>query len=138
MSGDTINRIGRIYAYTVCLAAIITFLLVTAAIVGALYDRANPLRTEFGGSDALTSFEAFKAMHGNENPVKSKKANSPDTLSDATLREQYAARVSDRIADVQFTTSKSLGTNGMVLLLAVGLFWAHWRWVRRADRLAAA
>jgi hypothetical protein len=135
---DTIHKIGRVYGYTVCLAAIITFLVAISSIVGALYDRANPLRTEyFGGDNALTSFEAFKATHGNENPIHSK-PNLTDTLTDAALRAQYDARVTDRIADIRYTTAKSLGKNGLLLLLTIILFAAHWRWVRSVDKRAAA
>ena len=131
------NRIGRIYGYLVCLATIAVFFASTASVVGALYDRANPLRTEYGGP-ALTSFQAYKATHGNLNPARDKASTTPDTLSDAALQEQYSARVADRIATVRYQTAKTIGTQSFLVLLAIGLFLTHWRWVRRLSARAAA
>lgn len=133
------NRIGRIYGYLVCISAIGVFLASAASIVGTLYDRANPLNAQTYG-DALTSFDAFKASHGNENPAhQDTKANAtPDTLTDAALRQTYNALVANRISQVRFDTAKTLGTSGLLLLLSVGLFGIHWWWVRRMREPEAA
>jgi len=134
------NRIGRIYGYLVCVIAIGVFLGSAAAIVGALYDRANPLNAQNYG-DVLTSFEAFKASHGNANPARrgDKASTVPDTLSDAALRQTYDALVQNRISQIQFQTAKTLTTSGLLVLLSIGLFAVHWWWVRRlGDSEAAA
>ena len=134
------NRIARIYGYLVCVIAIGVFLVCASSIVGALYDRANPLNAETY-SDVLTSFDGFKASHGNENPAHhgDKASAAPDTLTDAALRLTYDALVANRISQVRFETAKTLGTSGLLLLLSVGLFAVHWWWVRRLrDPEAAA
>ena len=134
------NRIGRIYGYLVCVIAIGVFLTSASSIVGTLYDRANPLNAHTYG-DVLTSFDGFKASHGNENPAHhdDKARATFDTLTDAALRQTYNALVANRISQVRFETSKTLGTNGLLLLLSVGLFTVHWWWVRRLrDSEAAA
>jgi len=133
------NRIARIYGYLVCVIAIGVFLVCASSIVGALYDRANPLNAETY-SDVLTSFEGFKASHGNENPAhQDDKASAvPDTLTDAALRQTYNALVANRISQVRFETAKTLGTSGLLLLLSVGLFTVHWWWVRRLREPEAA
>jgi hypothetical protein len=126
------NRIGRIYGYLVCVVAIGVFLASAASIVGAFYDRANPLNARSYG-DALTSFEAFKASHGNANPARrnDKASTAPDTLTDAALRQTYNALVTNRSSQVRFETAKTLGTSGLLVLLSMGLFALHWWWVRR-------
>lgn len=133
------NRIGRIYGYLVCIIAIGVFLTSASSIVGTLYDRANPLNAQNYG-DVLTSFDAFKASHGNENPAHhdNKVSAAPDTLTDAALRQTYGALVANRVSQVQFDTAKTLGTNGLLLLLSVGLFTVHWWWVRRLREPEAA
>src|SRR5260370_28351669 len=65
----------------------------------------------------------------------------PDTMSDASLHQQYDAIVKDRIASTQYRTAKSLTTGSIFLVVSLVLFGLHWRWVRRlngAHRGAAA
>jgi hypothetical protein len=133
------NRIGRIYGYLVCVVAIGVFLASAASIVGSLFDRANPLNAQSYGNP-LTSFEAFKAAHGNQNPASNdeNRGTVPDTLTDAVLREKYNALVDDRISQVRFSTGKSLATSGLLTLLSIGLFAVHWWWVRRLSSEQAA
>lgn len=133
------NRIGRIYGYLVCVIAIGVFLASTASIVGALYDRANPLNVQ-NYRDVLTSFEAFKASHGNANPAHHdvKTSAVPDTVTDAALRQTYNALVENRISQIRFETAKTLTTSGLLVLLSIGLFLGHWWWVRRLRESDAA
>ena len=66
-------------------------------------------------------------MGNRDKPVRA----VPDTLTDAALRQQYTALVDNRISQVRFETAKSLATSGLLALLSVVLFAAHWWWVRR-------
>jgi hypothetical protein len=126
------NRIARIYAYLVCIIAIGVFLGGAVSIVGAMFDRAEPLLAARYG-EPLTSFEAYKASHGNANPARQadKSAAIPDTLSDAALRQAYDALAADRVARVRFDTAKTFGTSGLLIVLCVALFATHWSWARR-------
>jgi hypothetical protein len=62
----------------------------------------------------------------------------PDTVPEATLRQQYDATVRDRIATTRYRTTKSFVTGTFFLLVALGLFIFHWRWVRGLNHMAAA
>ena len=64
--------------------------------------------------------------------------SQPDTASDTTLRRRYDALVADRIASTQYRSSKSITTSGILLLISLGLFVFHWRWVRRLNGARAA
>jgi hypothetical protein len=67
-------------------------------------------------------------------------AARPDTSSEVTLHKLYDVLVQDRLAAVQYRTTKSLTTETIVLVISVLLFAFHWRWVRRLNgtTLAAA
>jgi len=87
----------------------------------------------------LTSFEAYKATYQRERMMRDPSgAAQPDTVSEATLRRRYDALVADRIATTRYRTSKAFVTNGVLLLISVGLFFYHWRWVRRLNGTTAA
>ncbi len=138
---DMPSRAAQLYGYTVCLVALIISLLSISSILDAAFERANPLQSETGFGTALTSFEAYKATYRREQQVFDRGSPSqPDTASDATLRRRYDALVADRIASTRYRSSKSMITSGILLLISLGLFVFHWRWVRRLNgaRPAAA
>jgi len=151
LRGDTVekpNRIPQFYGFTVCLLAIVVGLITVSSIIGTLFDRANPLDSSGTFGESLTSFSAFKATgRGRFVLVESRVAgvgvqpNTKDSTrvrSDSSMRAEYDARVSDRIAHVRYDTNKSLVTNGMLLLAAIVLFVVHWRWLRRTNGAAPA
>ncbi|HTO72822.1 MAG TPA: hypothetical protein VMJ30_03335 [Gemmatimonadales bacterium] len=126
------NRVAQLYGYTVCLIALILGLMSVSGLMDAAFERANPLQGgdyPFGAS--LTSFDAFKARHGDADPFERRENAAPDTASEATLRIRFDALVAERLARVQYQTSRELVTKTILLLLSLGLFAFHWRWVRR-------
>lgn len=136
---DKPNRMAQLYSYTVCLIALVVSLVCVASIVSAVFDRANPLHAGPGFGSTLTSFEAYKATRRQQPPSVSGGPAQSDTASEATLRKQYDALVTDRIAATRYRTTKSLTTSAIFLVIAFGLFGFHWRWVRRLqDGTAAA
>ena len=129
--------IAPLYGYAVCLVCVVTILVNTASLVDAVVDRSNPLQgrdamSPMGGS--LTSFEAFRATYNDGGPRRvtgtDGSAAIPDTLSTAELRSRYEALRTDRIAKVSFESMKNILKSSLLLLLSVGLFVFHWRWVR--------
>jgi hypothetical protein len=59
--------------------------------------------------------------------------------SDEELRKQYEALRAARIEENRFQARRSLVRDLLLLVLAAGLFFGHWRWLRRRDEdLAAA
>lgn len=129
------NRIAQLYGYTVCLITLILALTSFSSLMDAAFDRANPLQDpgRYPFDAPLTSFEAFKARGGGRTSFDTREAAQPDTASEATLRTRYDALVADRVARVRYDSAKAFTTKGILLLLSLGLFSFHWRWVRRPN-----
>lgn len=120
-------RIAQWYGYTVCLVAVITFLLSARGIVDDLFTLSNPLRSgsRFG---TLTSFEAYEATQD-----MTPRRVAPDSAappSEAELRRRYDALRADQIAQSRFDATRGIVASLLMLLIASGLFIWHWRWLR--------
>ena len=141
LRGDTVekpNRMGQFYGFTVCLLAIVVGLITISSIIGALFDRANPLDSNAPFGESLTSFSAYKATANGPFDVARRAGDSTHVVSDSSLRVEYDARVRDRLVTVRYETSKRLVTNVLLLAVAIVLFGLHWRWVRRMNGAAPA
>jgi hypothetical protein len=125
------NRVAQLYGYTICLVAIIVGLLTVSSILDAVFERANPLQSEYSYGATLTSLEAYKATYMREQMMFARGAEQPDTLSESSLQRRYDALVADRLAAVRYRSAKTFTTSGVLLVFAIGLFVVHWRWVRR-------
>ena len=131
---DKPNRMAQVYGYTVCLITLIVSLVSLSSILNAMFDRANPLQSEFGFGTVLTSFDGYKATYQREETRFDRSGTAkPDTLSETALHQQYNALVADRIASTRYRTTKSLTTGFIFFLISLVLFGAHWRWVRRVN-----
>jgi len=127
--------IAPLYGYIVCLVAVITFIISVNNFVNAAFERASPLQSREGrfGFDgtALTSFEAFRSTYALRAPTRTGRDSVADTLSTAELRQRYEALRADRIEQMRFVAMQKLVGSGLLMVLAVGLFFTHWRWVQR-------
>ena len=119
------NRVRQWYGYTVCLVALITALISLAGVVNNAFDLSSPLSDSYGTS--LTSFEAYKSTRS----VSSSPSPVTDAVSDSGLHVRYEALRADRIVQRSFRARKGLVTDIVLLLVAIGLFGTHWRWLRR-------
>lgn len=142
--------IASVYGYLVCVIAVITLLISVSGFINAAFERSNPVfaRGGWGPSGVpLTSFEAYRASI-NERQTASRgdvgvpgtparPASTPDTLTTEQLRARYEALRADHIAQVTFSATQTLVKNGMMIVLAVGLFAWHWRWIRNQRDVAA-
>ena len=137
-SVDKPNRIPQFYGYTVCLISLVIGLVSISSLINSAFERMNPLQHGYAYGQSLSSFEVFKAKRamlpsfGRETPTP------PDTASEATMRARYDALVADQIMSVRYESSKSFVTTGTLLLIAIGLFGYHWRWMRRLSAPSAA
>ena len=122
---DKPNRVRQWYGYLVCLVAVVSGLIFLAGTLNNAFDLSDPLSAEGRYDESLTSFEAFKATHRAPDEQK-----APDTASDATLRTRFETLRADRIAHRRFQARKGLVINLVMLLAAMTLFVAHWRWLR--------
>ena len=156
------HRFAQLYGYAVCLIAVVTFLIAANNFVEAAMDLSDPLHggDRFGpwGEGVPASFEVYRAEYrqratlehttvvtGGDGTTSAIVSGGPpaqraprDTLSDEALRRLYEAKRADQIALRHFQALRSLVTSGLLLLLAVGLFVAHWRWLRGLNGRAPA
>jgi hypothetical protein len=129
------SRIAQLYGYTVCLIAVIVFLVSVRSVAQDFITLANPLQPEYGyGMQSLDSFEAYKATYDepndgyvNENGSSPREKPKP---SEAELMTRYEALRAARISSNIYDAKKSLVLDGLLLVIAVVLFIVHWRWLR--------
>lgn len=132
------NRIAEFYAYSVCLVAIITFLISFSSLVGAFFDLGNPLYSGRDGygfpRQSLASFETYKMdvlnpPYGGQNSQSSRYV--PD---DQTFRATYEAAKADRIATVKHAARRSLTVDSLLIVASIVLFAIHWKWMKKLKR----
>ena len=124
------NRIRQIYGYTVCLIAVVTSLICIGGAVSNVIDLTNPLMAAGGFDDSLSSFDAWMATRQKFTPPTADPA-ARDTASVETLHARFEAVRTSRISHQLFQARKGLIGQLLLLIIAVGLFATHWRWMRR-------
>jgi len=128
------SKVTQFYGYSVCLVAIIAFLVSVGSLAGALVEWGDPLHAgDFGGYPprSLASFETYK-MDVLNPPYSGPQPPAPRyTPDDETLQRMYEAARSDRIQSVRARVRRTMVTNGLVILFSAGLFGIHWRWLKR-------
>ena len=132
---DRASKVPQVYGYTVCVIAVVTFLICATVIVNNAFDLANPIQAGFGAETSLSSFEAYQASYQKDQQRFAATATAgprADTLPEAKLRARYEAVRADRIARVRFQSWKALTTSGLLLVISVVLFVVHWRWMKRS------
>ncbi len=150
------NVVGRIYGYFICLTAIILFLTSAQSIVGAIVDLGNPkYAADLAGSN-LESFEKYrmnvlnslrpgngndaakgKGVDGGEGPEPAVAAAPAYVPDDRDLRAMYDAEIAAKFDSARHVERRRIVENGLMGLLSVGLFVAHWLWLRKRPRAAA-
>ncbi len=133
---------SQVYGYTICLVAVITFLIAAVQLVNAAMDLSDPLHSSrWGGyaSVSLASYENYKMdmLKSPQRPGEEAKVASyiPD---DKTMRAMYEAAKTDRIQSVKHQSYRSLLTSSLLIAICVILFVTHWRLARRSIRLEMA
>lgn len=125
---DKPNRIPQIYGYTVCLIAVVAFLISINGVVDATFTLANPMHGPFGGHEGLTSFESYEASRV-ERTMQDR--NLPvDTTSAETRRRRFEALRADRIDANRLQAWRRLVGSGLTMFIAIALFAWHWSWLR--------
>ncbi len=122
------NRIPQIYGYTVCLIAVVAFLISIHDVVDASFTLASPIHGQYGYGEALGSFEAFEASRTERTAPD--RNTPPDTTSVETRRRRFEALRADRLQTNRLQAYRRLVGSGLTMLIAVGLFAWHWRWLQ--------
>lgn len=132
------NRTQLVYGYSVCVIAVVTFLICATVLVNNVFDLANPIAAGGAFGTSLSSFEAYQATAQRSATATPASPAQADTASVATLRKRYDALRADRISRVSFEAWKAIVTSGLLLIISIVLFVLHWRWMKRLGVAAEA
>jgi hypothetical protein len=126
---DKRSRLAQLYGYLVCLVAVITFLICIGNIVAAAFDLSDPLhaRGHFEEQRILSSLENYR-MH-----VLSSLPEGQPVPEDESIRAMYEAARDAQIQTVRLGSMRSITVSGLLVVVSVVLFVAHWIWLRRSE-----
>jgi hypothetical protein len=128
------QKIGaQIYGYTVCLVAVITFLISITTLVNAVIDLSDPLHAGWTqpGSPSLASFENYKMDMLKSSSKGDEKSVSNYVPDDETLRGMYEAAKADKIQSSRHQSNRSIIIDSLLIVICLVLFVTHWRWMKR-------
>lgn len=131
------QKIGaQIYGYTVCLVAVITFLLSVTAFVNAIIDLGDPIHAGWNaaGAPSLASFENYKMDVLRSLPKGEDAAKTSYIPDDQTLRGMYEAAKNDKILSVRHSSNRSMIISGLLIFICLVLFVTHWKWMQKNNR----
>ena len=137
------ERVPQLYGYTACLVGLLWALGSVVGLVESVQALAAPAyhrQNEYGIEPSISSFEAFRLTYDRARRFNSAdpRESKLDTVPEAELRRRYETYRADRIAATEVEARQSLVTKSVSLLLAVGLFAFHWRWLRRRESVPTA
>jgi hypothetical protein len=128
------SKIGaQIYGYTVCLVAVITFLICTSTLVNSIFDLQDPIHSGWNpqGSPSLASYENYKMDILKSVPKDQDNSFIPD---DQTLHAMFQAAKDDKIQSVRHQANRSMIISGLLIVICVILFLTHWQWLRKMSK----
>ena len=132
------HRMAQIYGYTVCLVAVIAFLICVANIIPATMDLSDPMHAGSSyvppGTPSLASFDNYKM----DILKSSSKENGQAALNyipdDKTLKSMYDAAVSDKILSANHSSMRTIVVSGLIIAICIVLFTVHWIWMRKLSK----
>lgn len=128
--------VSQVYGYAVCLVAVITILISVTALVTAIIDLSNPIRSGWTqqGSPSLASFENYK-LDVLKTYQKGTEGNKESLIpNDQALKAMYEAARTEKIQSAQFQANKTILISGLIILICLVLFFTHWRWLQRMTK----
>ena len=131
------KKIGaQIYGYTVCLVAVITFLISITNLVNAVLDLSDPLHSGWtpAGAPSLASYENYKMDILKSLPKGEESAEATYVPDDQTLKVMYEAAREDKIQSVKHNSNKNISVSGFLIIICIVLFVTHWRWMRNLSK----
>jgi hypothetical protein len=132
------HRMAQIYGYTVCLVAVITFIICIATIIPSIMDLSDPLHAggpyAYASTPSLASFENYKMDILKSTKPDDQKTGTNYIPDDKTLRSMYEAAKADRINQANHSSIRSIVVNSLIILISIVLFITHWFWMRRLSK----
>ena len=131
---DRSNKIAQAYGYAVCFIAVVTILFSSKSIIDAVFDMSAPLRADrYSMGASVTSFEVYKRerLERRDRPEPVGSTTTQPTWTDEQLRQMYNDDRANHIDNVKFRATRTLVSSSLLVLIALGLFATHWRWLRR-------
>jgi len=132
MEREKSQKIQLVYGYSVCLVAVIAFLISISDMVSSSIDLKDPInayRTYGEDAPSLASYENYKM-----DALKSITQENKDEFNEATLKSMYEAAKQDAISKVNHNAFRSLIVSGLITILCIILFITHWVWMRKLSR----
>jgi len=129
------HRMAQIYGYTVCLVAVITFIICIANIIPAVMDLSDPLHAGgpfmLSGTPSMASYDNYKMDILKSEKPEDQKTGTNYIPDDKTLHSMYEAARADRINQANHSSIRSIVVNSLIILISIVLFITHWLWMRR-------
>ena len=125
---------AQVYGYSVCVVAVVTFLIAIANVVGSVMDLGDPLHAGFtpAGTPSLASFENYRMDVMKNLPSGEGAASGAYLPDEAALRAMFEAAKADKIGKVTHDAHQSITIGTLMIVISTGLFVFHWRWMKRS------
>ncbi len=131
-----IRIVAQIYGYSVCLVAVITFLITTTTLVTALIDLGDPLHSGWNPTPSIVSFDNYKSDVLKTYQRESENSKAVYIPTDQTLHSMYEAARNDKILTSTHQSRKSIMISSLIILICLTLFFTHWKWMKKiSDQL---
>jgi hypothetical protein len=136
------HRMAQIYGYTVCLVAVITFIICISSIIPSIMDLSDPLHAgglfQFAATPSLASYDNYKMDILKSEKSEEQKAGTNYIPDDKTIHSMYEAARADRISQANHSSIRSIVVSSLIIIISIVLFITHWLWMRRLSRTVTA
>ena len=120
------NKIPQVYGYSICVVAIITFLITTTGLINSIIDVKYSEYHSWSQNDNVT-FEKYKM-----NTLNSFNKDPNYIPTDEELQLMYEKEKVYNLQKVKIRITKDFLSNGIIFLISIILFLVHWRWMRKS------
>ena len=136
------HRMAQIYGYTVCLVAVIAFIICVSGIIPAIMDLGDPMHAGGiyvqAGTPSLASFEIYKMDILKNSKNDEQKTGANWMPEDKVMHSMYEAAKADRISQANHSSVRTIVVNSLIILICIVLFIFHWTWMKRLTKTISA
>jgi hypothetical protein len=107
---------AQVYGYTVCVVAVITFLIAISSVVGSVMDLGDPLHAGYtqSGAPSLASFDNYRMDVLKNQPSGAAAGNAAYTPDEAALHAMFEAAKADKVSKVKHDADQSIIIGGLI------------------------